>query len=77
MLALFMALPARLATWTNSPCTLPPKTVSAAMNEGLNQYPPMTGVPVLREAISAKIKALVAAAGLGRWRSPRRAMTAP
>jgi aspartate/methionine/tyrosine aminotransferase len=26
---------------------------------GLNQYPPMTGVPVLREAIAAKIEAHV------------------
>ena len=32
--------------------------VSAAMREGLNQYPPMTGVPQLREAISAKAAAL-------------------
>jgi methionine aminotransferase len=29
--------------------------VSAAMKSGLNQYPPMPGVPALREAISAKI----------------------
>lgn len=29
--------------------------VSTAMKSGLNQYPPMTGVPALREAISAKI----------------------
>lgn len=29
--------------------------VSGAMKGGLNQYPPMTGVPVLREAIAAKI----------------------
>lgn len=29
--------------------------VSAAMKDGLNQYPPMPGVPALREAISAKI----------------------
>ena len=28
------------------------------MRAGLNQYPPMTGVPVLREAIAAKIEAL-------------------
>jgi methionine transaminase len=38
-----------------------PKLVQAvtdAMNEGLNQYPPMTGVPVLREAQAAKILAL-------------------
>ena len=31
--------------------------VNDAMREGLNQYPPMTGVPVLREAIAAKILA--------------------
>lgn len=30
--------------------------VAAAMKSGLNQYPPMTGVPALREAIAAKIK---------------------
>lgn len=30
--------------------------VNGAMLEGLNQYPPMTGVPVLREAIAAKIQ---------------------
>ncbi len=38
-----------------------PKLVEAvtdAMRRGLNQYPPMTGVPVLREAVSAKIEAL-------------------
>jgi methionine aminotransferase len=28
------------------------------MAMGLNQYPPMTGVPVLREAVAAKIEAL-------------------
>ena len=28
------------------------------MAQGLNQYPPMTGVPALREAIAAKIEAL-------------------
>lgn len=32
--------------------------VTAAMQQGLNQYPPMTGVPVLREAIATKIEAL-------------------
>ena len=32
--------------------------VNAAMRAGHNQYPPMTGVPVLREAISDKIAAL-------------------
>ncbi len=32
--------------------------VGNAMREGLNQYPPMTGVAPLREAMSAKIEAL-------------------
>lgn len=32
--------------------------VEAAMRSGLNQYPPMTGVPALREAVAAKIAAL-------------------
>ena len=32
--------------------------VTDAMQRGLNQYPPMTGVPVLREAIARKIEAL-------------------
>ncbi len=32
--------------------------VTEAMQQGLNQYPPMTGVPVLREAIAAKIQTL-------------------
>ncbi|MBC7376869.1 MAG: pyridoxal phosphate-dependent aminotransferase [Burkholderiaceae bacterium] len=32
--------------------------VTQAMTRGLNQYPPMTGVPALRDAISAKVKAL-------------------
>ena len=32
--------------------------VSQAMQQGLNQYPPMAGVPALREAISRKIEAL-------------------
>ena len=31
--------------------------VSEAMRGGLNQYPPMAGVPVLREAVAAKIEA--------------------
>jgi methionine aminotransferase len=38
-----------------------PKLVQAvtdAMTQGLNQYPPMTGVPVLREAVAAKVKTL-------------------
>ncbi len=32
--------------------------VTEAMTRGLNQYPPMPGVPVLREAISAKLQQL-------------------
>lgn len=32
--------------------------VTRAMQQGLNQYPPMTGVPALRHAIAAKIMAL-------------------
>ena len=32
--------------------------VTDAMLKGLNQYPPMTGVPVLREAVSRKIETL-------------------
>ena len=32
--------------------------VNDAMRRGLNQYPPMTGVPALREAVAAKIEAL-------------------
>ena len=32
--------------------------VNGAMREGLNQYPPMTGVPPLRAAIAAKVEAL-------------------
>ena len=32
--------------------------VTGAMQRGQNQYPPMTGVPVLREAVAAKIAAL-------------------
>ena len=35
-----------------------PDHVTNAMREGLNQYPPMTGVPQLRERVSAKIEAL-------------------
>src|SRR4051812_49974210 len=38
-----------------------PKLVQAvtdAMTRGLNQYPPMTGVPGLRDAVAAKIAAL-------------------
>jgi methionine transaminase len=32
--------------------------VHDAMREGLNQYPPMAGVPALRQAVAAKIEAL-------------------
>ena len=32
--------------------------VGQAMRDGLNQYPPMAGVPALREAVSRKIEAL-------------------
>lgn len=32
--------------------------VNDAMRAGLNQYPPMTGVPVLRDAVAAKIAAM-------------------
>ena len=32
--------------------------VSDAMNRGLNQYPPMTGIATLREAVAQKIKAV-------------------
>ncbi|MDE2095105.1 MAG: aminotransferase class I/II-fold pyridoxal phosphate-dependent enzyme, partial [Burkholderiales bacterium] len=32
--------------------------VNAAMRAGLNQYPPRAGVPVLREAVAAKIAAM-------------------
>jgi methionine transaminase len=38
-----------------------PRLVSAvtdAMGRGLNQYPPMTGVPTLRAAVAAKIEAM-------------------
>lgn len=34
------------------------EAVTASMAQGLNQYPPMTGVATLREAIAAKIKTL-------------------
>lgn len=34
------------------------KAVGDAMAKGLNQYPPMTGVPALREAVAAKIEAM-------------------
>ena len=32
--------------------------VTGAMREGLNQYPPMTGVPQLRERVAAKVETL-------------------
>ena len=32
--------------------------VEQAMREGLNQYPPMTGVPALRQAVAAKVAKL-------------------
>ena len=32
--------------------------VTSAMTQGLNQYPPMTGVPALLEAVTAKVKAM-------------------
>ncbi len=35
-----------------------PALVTASMAEGLNQYPPMTGVPVLRERVAQKIETL-------------------
>jgi methionine aminotransferase len=35
-----------------------PVQVTAAMQAGLNQYPPMAGVPALRQAVAAKIGAL-------------------
>jgi methionine aminotransferase len=35
-----------------------PALVHEAMARGLNQYPPMAGVPALREAVAAKIEAL-------------------
>jgi methionine aminotransferase len=34
------------------------EAVSQAMAKGLNQYPPMAGVPALREAVAAKIEAM-------------------
>jgi methionine transaminase len=34
------------------------KAVTDAMQRGLNQYPPMTGVPALREAVAAKIQSM-------------------
>ena len=34
------------------------QAVTDAMTQGLNQYPPMAGVPALREAVAAKIEAM-------------------
>jgi methionine aminotransferase len=34
------------------------QAVTNAMTQGLNQYPPMAGVPVLREAVASKVQAL-------------------
>src|SRR6478736_2140850 len=34
------------------------EAVTQAMAKGLNQYPPMTGIPALREAVAAKIETL-------------------
>jgi methionine aminotransferase len=34
------------------------QAVTGAMTQGLNQYPPMTGVPALREAIASKVEAM-------------------
>ncbi|MDQ6880786.1 MAG: pyridoxal phosphate-dependent aminotransferase, partial [Pseudomonadota bacterium] len=34
------------------------QAVTDAMTRGLNQYPPMTGIPALRDAVSAKIEAM-------------------
>ena len=44
--------------------------VTDAMHEGLNQYPPMTGVPQLRQAVSDKINTLY-----GRRYDPAREIT--
>jgi len=38
-----------------------PDLVADAMREGLNQYPPMPGVPALRQRVAAKIEALYGA----------------
>src|SRR5829696_9167912 len=34
------------------------RAVTDAMTQGLNQYPPMTGVPALRAAVAAKIQSM-------------------
>ncbi len=44
--------------------------VGDAMSAGLNQYPPMTGVPALRQAVSRKVQALY-----GRLYDPEREIT--
>ena len=46
------------------------EAVNGAMQEGLNQYPPMTGIGPLREAVSAKIQTLY-----GRHYDPTREIT--
>ena len=46
--------------------------VDAAMRSGLNQYPPMTGVPALREAVAAKVDALYGHATTRPPKSPSR-----
>ena len=35
-----------------------PRLVGEAMSQGLNQYPPMAGVPALRQAVAAKVEDL-------------------
>ena len=44
--------------------------VDAAMRSGLNQYPPMAGIPVLRERIAARWKRSTAIATTRPARSP-------
>jgi len=34
------------------------QAVTGAMTEGLNQYPPMTGIPALRQAVADKVQAM-------------------
>src|SRR3954469_24138995 len=34
------------------------QAVTDAMTKGLNQYPPMAGIPALREAVAAKIESM-------------------
>ena len=43
---------------TDTPMGSMPGQRAGAMREGLNQYPPMTGVPLLRQAVSRKIESL-------------------